>query len=96
MGSTFNEGMLDYAVKIGTIFKNNPEEVTCCLGFKSVVESLNESYQILVRKKEITPIEALPKEEKARLWNIAKGYEVSEEHRINICRSVYVLEEITK
>lgn len=42
--------------------------------FKAVRESLFECYLILIKSKELTPIESLPENEKTDLWNECKKY----------------------
>lgn len=86
----------DYATDIARIYKNNPEKILNCLVFDSVHGSLNETYQALVKEKELVPIESLSMEIKNRLWNKAKNYSDKKEKCIMICRSIYLLNELTK
>lgn len=93
---TWNESFTNYAVDIAKIYKNNPKEILNCMGFDSVVGSLNETYQALVKTKELAPIESIDLETKNRLWNQAKEYSDKKEKCIMICRSIYLLNQLTK
>jgi hypothetical protein len=60
---------------------------------KKVIAAL---YEMFVYRKEIEPIETIPKEERQRIWNKARMYEGTQDDRIMISYSIYLLESITK
>lgn len=89
---TWNESFMDYAVQIAKIYKNNPEQIICCLKFDSVAGSLNETYKVLTRSSgELVRIEELSKEEKLKLWEQAKQYSDAKEKCIVISRCIHLL-----
>jgi hypothetical protein len=93
---TWNASFKNYAIDIAKIYKNNREEILNCLGFESMVGSLNETYQALVKERELPPIELLETKRKHELWEISKRYSESKKHREMVCRSIYLLDELTK
>lgn len=93
---TWVSGFKNYAIDIAKLYKNNPENILNCLAFDSVSGSLNETYQALVKEKELVPLESLSVEIKNKLWNQAKKYSGKKEKCIMICRSIYLLNELTK
>lgn len=90
------QSFMDYAEDIARIYRKEPEGILNCLGFGSVHGSLNETYQMLVKEKEIQPIENLPQPEKLQLWDKAKQYSDKKEVCVLICRSIYLLNQLTK
>jgi hypothetical protein len=60
---------------------------------KKVITAL---YEMFVYRKEIEPIETISKEERQRIWNKAREYEGTQDDRIMISYSIYLLESITK
>jgi hypothetical protein len=60
---------------------------------KKVITAL---YEMFAYRKEIVPIENIPKEERQRIWNKAKVYKGTQDDRIMISYSIYLLESITK
>jgi hypothetical protein len=92
---TWNESFINYAVEIAKIYKNNPDKILSCLGFDSVVGSLNETYQSLVKSKELQPIESLDLKTKNELWSKAKEYSDKKEKCVMICRVIYLLNQLT-
>jgi hypothetical protein len=60
---------------------------------KKVITAL---YEMFVYRKEIEPIENIPKEERQRIWNKAKVYKGTQDDSIMISYSIYLLESITK
>jgi hypothetical protein len=60
---------------------------------KKVITAL---YEMFVHRKEIEPIETISKEERQRIWNKAREYEGTQDDRIMISYSIYLLESITK
>jgi hypothetical protein len=93
---TWDESFKNYAKDIAKIYKKHPEQITCCMGFDSVVGCLNETYQSFVKQGELTPIEEIEASEKLRLWELSKQYSDNRAHRELICRSLYLLNELTK
>jgi hypothetical protein len=93
---TWNESFARYAIDISLIYKNNPAEILNCLRFESVNGSLNETYQMLVKEGEIQPIETIEPGEKLKLWDKAKEYSDKKETCVMICKSIYLLNELTK
>lgn len=93
---TWDTSFKNYAIGIARIYKNNPQQILNCLGFDSVVGSLNETYQSLVKSKELEPIESLDSKTKNELWNQAKEYSYKKEKCIMICKAVYLLNELVK
>lgn len=93
---TWNDSFINYAVDIARIYKTHPEQIITCLRFDSVAGSLNETYQVLVREKEIKPIEDLPETEKRSLWNQAKNHSDKKEKCILISKCIHLLNQLTK
>lgn len=93
---TWSEHFLNYAVAIAKIYKNNPEEILCCLCFDSVIGSLNETYMVLIKNNELLKIEEIEQHEKIKLWEQAKKYSNKREKCKIISRCIYLLEELTK
>jgi hypothetical protein len=94
---TWIESFKNYAVDIGRIYKNNPGEILNCLKFDSVLGSLNETYQALVKDGDIKPVEGLEVSVKRQLWEQSKQYgEGSDSRCILICKVIYLLNEITQ
>lgn len=92
----WEESFVEYAIQISKLYKQNPEETISSLGFLSVAESLNETYQCLVGAGEIKKIEDIEQSGKDRLWSKAIGIVTDKKHRILISRSIYLLEQLTK
>jgi 3'-phosphoadenosine 5'-phosphosulfate (PAPS) 3'-phosphatase len=93
---TWIDSFKNYAVDIALIYKNHPVQILNCLGFKSVVGCLNETYMALVRTKELKPIEMLDIQTKNELWKKSKEYSTNKSQCELICRSIYLLNELTK
>lgn len=93
---TWNESFMNYATEIGKVYKEHPENIINCLGFKSVLDCLNETYQVLVKEKEIDPIERLPSDKKNELWLKAKKIGTGKVQCISICKAIYLLDKITE
>lgn len=93
---TWNQSFKNYAIDIARIYKIHPERILNCMGFESVIGSLNETYQCLVKQNELTPIEQIEQSEKVRLWNLSKNYSDKRSHCELICRAVYLLNELIK
>jgi hypothetical protein len=91
----WNQSFVQYAVQIAGMYKSHPDQILASLAFESVAGSLNETYQCLVKEKELTRMEDLPKEEKLKYWNRAKELSQDENQRVLICRSIYLLEKLT-
>lgn len=89
------ENFLSYAAQIGTNYMKNPEEVLSSLKYKSVLDCLNESYQVLVKDESIYPIEKLDQREKERLWSKAKTIGTGKDQCVLIAKCIYLLERIT-
>lgn len=92
----WDQSFKEYAVQIAGIYKNNPAEIVNCLGFASVSGCLNETYLSLVKTKELDPIEKLDNSVKEELWNQAKELTTSKKQGIEIARSIYLLNALTK
>ena len=90
------QSFMDYAVDISKLYREHPENILNCLGFVSVHGSLNETYQMLVREKQILPIEEIDEHEKQILWTTSLKYSEKKQVRVLICRSIYLLNELTK
>lgn len=82
----------DYAI----MYRVNPKDAIRMLSFNSVNGSLNESYQHYVRTSQLEPIENLDQQRKMELWNQAKELSDNKKRREWICRSLYLLQELTK
>lgn len=93
---TWEESFSRYAIDIAKIYANNPDEILNCLGFESMVGSLNQVYQMLVKKGELVPIEKIDQKTKFELWERSKQYSESRKHREMVCRSIHLLNELTK
>lgn len=96
MQVSWNETFINHAVDIARIYKEYPEKIMICMGFNSMVECLNECYTLLVRTKELEPIEKLEPKEKTKYWETSAKYAEVREHRIKISRSIYLLDKLTK
>lgn len=92
---TWIEGFVNYAKDIARIYKNNPEQILNCLGFDSVVGSLNETYQAYVKDGQMRSIENLDLNEKNRLWEQARKYSDSKVKCVMICKAIYLLDVLT-
>ncbi len=55
-----------------------------------------ELYGTLVKAKEMPAMEELPQIEKQRLWNLAKKYSGDKKRRMDMCKGIYLLEQITE
>lgn len=93
---TWNQSFKNYAIDIARIYSVNPVEILNCLGFPSVSGSLNETYMALVKEKELNPIEMLDPKTKNELWEKSKEYTTDKKQREFICRSIYLLNALTK
>lgn len=93
---TWKEGFVKYAIDLAVIYRDYPEQIMCCMSGQSVVGSLNETYQLLVKENELLPIEKLEESMKLELWNKSKQYAADKKHCEMICRSIYLLNELTK
>lgn len=93
---TWSDHFLNYAVEIAKIYKNNPDQILCCLGFDSVIGSLNETYMVLIKNNELLRIEEIPENEKIILWERTRKYSDERSKRILISRCIYLLEKLTK
>lgn len=93
---TWREGLTDYAIKIAKIYAIHPEQILNVMGFESVVGTLNQTYISLVNNNELPKIESLPVERKIELWEKSKVYSDSKKQCELICRSIYLLDELTK
>lgn len=94
--SWWEEGCLNYAVEIAKKYKADKERILECMECDSVINFLNESYTILTKNGQLQLIENLEKEEKLRLWAESKKHGEDEKKRTLICRSIYLLERLTK
>lgn len=92
----WNDSFMGHAVDVAKIYQLYPEKILICMRFESLVNCLNESYLILVKKKELEPIENISKDEKIRYWNISVEYSQDRKHRERVCRSIYLLDKLTK
>lgn len=92
----WDESFKDYAVKIANIYQAHPAGLIQSLRLGSIAGCLNESYLSLVREKELAPIENIDPLVKTRIWNRAKELTEDQKQRIEISRSIYLLEELTK
>lgn len=92
----WNEAFKEYAVNIAQKFTNDPAQTTKELQWPSVSGCLNECYLCLVKEKELVPIEILPESEKMRLWIKAKQIGQGKKQCIEVSRSLYLLEQLTK
>jgi hypothetical protein len=92
----WTEAFLQYAVKIGRMYKDNPEQVLDSLRFDSVLESLNETYQCLVKENEIPRLEDLATDHKEFLWIKSKQYSDEQAKRIRICKAIYLLDMLDR
>jgi hypothetical protein len=93
---TWIESFKNYAVDIARIYKENPDEILNCLGFDSVLGSLNETYQTLIKHGELVPIERLHITDKMDLWEQSKQYADTKNKCVLICKAIYLLNELTK
>lgn len=93
---TWNQSFKNYAADLSRIYIKQPESIINCLGFSSVSGCLNECYLSLVKEKELVPIEILPESEKLRLWIKAKQIGQGKKQCIEVSRSLYLLEQLTK
>lgn len=77
---------------VSMAIKRHNEDPVDCLRFINSTSIqkivLMEKYNQLVRAKELTPIESLPREEKNRLWDACKGYGV------DMCRVLWLIENV--
>lgn len=78
------------------MYQENPEQVLSTLGFDSVLGSLHETYQCLVRENEIPKLEDLAKDQKEAFWIKSRQYGEEKEKRILICKALYLLDVLTK
>jgi hypothetical protein len=83
-----------YAESIAIIYKNDPEKVLCCMSTESVPGCLNETYLSLVKEKEILPMEKIDHWLKLTFWDLSKKYSTDKKQRINISRSLYLLDKL--
>lgn len=91
----WDEKFKNYAVDLAKMYIDYPEQVLSCLIFDSVTGSLNETYLSLI-KDGLPKIEDLPRERKESLWKRSGNYGETKTKRIQVSRSIYLLEEITK
>lgn len=93
---SFNQGLEDLAIKIAMRYRQDPERELRCLGFKSILDPLIETYNRLVKEGQIKKLEDLDEDYKRVLW--IKSKQGSDEHfkRIVICRAIYLLDVLTK
>jgi hypothetical protein len=89
---SFKELAIDLAIK----YKQDPESVLCSIKFKSVLDSLNETYQCLVAEKEIVRLEDSGEETKLKYWKLSKKYSNEQFQRIAISKAIYLLDKLTK
>lgn len=78
------------------IYKAAPQDFMKSLAFGSILGCLNETYMALVKEKELDPIEALPAERKAELWNRSAKIAEKRSERILVSRSIYLLEVLAE
>jgi hypothetical protein len=92
----WSESFMSYAAQIGSNYQKNPQEVISSLKYKSVLDCLNETYQVLVRENCLFPIERLDQKKKNELWLKAKEIGKRKDQCILISRVLYLLESITE
>lgn len=93
---SWKQGFLDYAAKLSRRYLANPDEVLAAIACKSVLESLMETYKLLISEGQIPKLEDLPEGHKAALWDKSKQYSDERFKRIAICKSIYMLDVLTK
>lgn len=86
----------NHLVDIAREYAKDSQRVIECLKFDSLHTLLNYSYKNLINKNSLEPIESAPKEDKERIWKIAKRLSPYERNRVFISRSIYLLEKLTK
>jgi hypothetical protein len=100
MASAFKEvwknGFMNYASDMAKIYVANKEGMISCLKFDSVVNALNETYQLLTKDGEIPRVEDLPQDKKMELWNKAKTVDSDKKKCILISKAIHLLEKITE
>lgn len=92
----WDQSFKEYAIQIARIYKNNPAQIISCLSFGSVSGCLNETYLSLVRSKDLPPVEMLENDQKMQLWKQAKEITENQRQRIEVSRSIYLLNELTR
>lgn len=93
---TWNQSFKNYAVIIAHEFMNDKQTIERDLKWPSISGSLNQCYLSFVKEKELVPIEILPESEKLRLWIRAKQIGQGKKQCIEVSRSLYLLEQLTK
>jgi len=84
----YTDGLLE----IASLYRENKPLIRDMIArFDSPVSVLEEIYRILVKEKEIDPIENLPEVKKRELWNEAV---VNQKRRLSVVKALYVLEII--
>lgn len=86
---------MDYARTMARIYKKTPDLVLNVIHFISVHKTINETYQNLVKQGEITRVEDLPEDVKKKYWIESKKYSTINEIRIEILKSLYLLDLLT-
>lgn len=75
--------------EIASLYRGDKELVkSMLLKFDSPITILSEIYQILIREKEIEPIETLPEVEKEKIKSLARQRKTK---RLQFCQAYYVL-----
>jgi len=93
---TWSEHFTNYAFMIAGMYLKDKAAVLQDLQWGSVVECLNESYQVMVKDKSMIPIEELPTEKKTEIWDMAKNISTEKRHRILVSKAIYMLDKITE
>lgn len=70
----------------------NPKEMI--LKFQSIRSIVEGFYQVLVNKKEMDPIESLPKPERLMYWHLTDKKDLSVKERIKASKAIYLMEKI--
>ena len=61
------------------------------LKFGSVRMIIGGFYEVMVKSKNLDPVESLEKSEKERIWSLTKG----NKNRLEAARAIYLIEKIT-
>lgn len=88
----FNNPYSDGLAELVNYYKGLPDVENFILTMQSIRSVVEAFYQVLVKKKEMEPIESLEEKEKLRIWKMTEGLEKGE--RIKASKAIYLMRKI--
>lgn len=88
-------GIFNLSTTYAAQYQENPEKFIRVIAKTGVpVKIMNEVYRILVKEKQIIPIEDLPKEEKILIIKQAEEAGTVKEKLVSVCKVIHLFKQI--